>query len=62
MVIALWSFALEEEHQERFFFLYIHSDSAILADTVVAACLFGNRQEDIPPVFPQSIVLPHSGA
>ena len=38
-------------------FLYIHSDSAILADTVVAACLFGNRQEDIPQCFHRA--LPH---
>lgn len=43
-------------------FLYIHSDSAILADTVVAACLFGNRQEDIPQCFHRALVLPHSGA
>ena len=36
-------------------FLYIHSDSAVLADTIVAACLFGNRQEDIPQCFHRAL-------
>lgn len=47
---GIWSFALEEEHQERFFSPHTF-DSAILADTVVAACLFGNRQENVPQCF-----------